>query len=1182
MQRLRCCCRCTFLLCLLSALLFSQDFRGSITGQVIDSSGGAIPNAAVKITNSETNAAKRAQTNNSGNYTVPYLEPGNYTVEVSASGFQTIKREKIVLQVAQTLGLPFSMQVGNASTEVTVSAEPLQVDTQSADRGLVFDRVKTQQLPLNGRQEYMLLSLTPGVIFTTHQFGPGGNSGTRGWDSTNAYKINGGRPGTSIILLNGAPINDNGGTWQISPNIEAVQEFKVMTNVYDSQYGRMGGGVVNTTLKSGSNQWHGDVFDYWRNAALDANTIQNNSIGASRGKHNQHQFGGVVGGPIRKDKDFVFVSFEGWREVVPFPATSDTVPLGLRSGQNFSQYQYQIYDPMTSAPCVAAASVCQNSAYIRQPFPNDVIPTSRISPIGSKILSYYPTPNSLDPNKLNQNYTAAANQGKYAYNQPIVRLDHVFSDNDKLYGLFTFQHGTEFRNSTGFPIPAGSGDIYSARTDQNYIVDWTHVISPTTVLDVRGSFGRFTTLFPRHTDFDLTATELGFGQNFAAPSAAKNTAPVITMSSYTQLFGLANSNSIEFNTYNQYDFAPSLTMTRGNHTLHVGAEINYVASGSNNSGQNYGQFNFDQGWTQQLSGKNQGQFDGSSVASLLLGYPSATNSYVDNNAAFYRTRPYYAGYIQDNWKVSPKFTLNWGLRYDVQIPWKERYNQLNSGFDPTAVNPYSDQIVAKWKNLAAQYNASHPNDPFGGYPAAPQQILGGLQFAGKNGRPTRAYSTDWTNVQPRVGFAWHVFPKTVIRAGGGLYYQSPTQNTTTVGFQQRTSYTASLNGLQPSAGSNVLGAYSLDQPFPNGIAPIPGASLGLGTNVGNTISFDNFNYRVPRTYEYSFGFQQELWGGLMADVAYTGNHAIYIPTGLNQGYLPYNQFMQGHANALSLDRQLPNPFLGVVPADRTLGSAQTVSAATLLNSFPQFNGGVTSNLNQWGTYRYDALSMQVEKRLNSQSVGNFTWVLSYAFSKAMQADHRLNNWNLNEPLVHEIDDQDVPQSLSFSGVWDLPVGTGKKFGNFHNPVAKAVASNWTLNWIFSYTSGIPTIWPNLVLNTALPGCQSWSATNQSSQSWFNNNKTCYSNLPSYTLRTNQDRFPNIRNPSEPQVNIAVEKSIPFKEHYKFTIRVEAFNIANTVIYAPPDTNLSDANFGQLPVQQYNFPRQVQIAGKFYF
>jgi hypothetical protein len=265
-----------------------------------------------------------------------------------------------------------------------------------------------------------------------------------------------------------------------------------------------------------------------------------------------------------------------------------------------------------------------------------------------------------------------------------------------------------------------------------------------------------------------------------------------------------------------------------------------------------------------------------------------------------------------------------------------------------------------------------------------------------------------------------------------------------------------------------------------------------------------------------------------------------------------------------------------------LGGAAQVSAATLLHNFPQFNGAVTENLGQWGEYRYDALSVQLEKRLNTASSGNFTWVFSYAFSKAMQADHRLNNQFISDPLVYEVDDQDRPQVIAFSGVWDLPFGKGKRFLNSQNHLLNLATSNWTFDWIFTYNTGSPVAVPNLNFAYGAPGCDSLNSPNRNSQEWFNNNKSCYSNLAPYQLRTTPDRFASIRAPSQPQVNIAVEKSIPINDRMKFTFRGEAFNIANTIIYGPPNTDFSNSQFGKLPLQQYNFPRNVQLAAKFYF
>ncbi|MBO0696717.1 MAG: carboxypeptidase regulatory-like domain-containing protein, partial [Verrucomicrobia bacterium] len=334
-----------------TAFALAQDFRATISGLVTDQNGQAVANATVKATQVDTNETKEVKTTSEGRYTIPYLNPAVYNIEVTADGFQTLKREKITLSIADKLNLPLQLTVGAVSDIITVTGQQETLETGSADRGLVFDPIKTQQLPLNGRQTYMLLSLTPGVVFTQEQFGPSGFSGTRGWDVNNSYKINGARTGENLFLLGGAPISDNNGTWQVAPNVEAVQEFKVMTNTYDSSYGRFAGGVVNTTLKSGTNNWHGDVFDYFRNAVFDANYFQNNFTDQPKPKHNQHQYGGVLGGPIRKDKDFLFTSFEGWSERIGFPTLQSVPPDLLRDGQHFSDFGVTIYDPMTTHLC---------------------------------------------------------------------------------------------------------------------------------------------------------------------------------------------------------------------------------------------------------------------------------------------------------------------------------------------------------------------------------------------------------------------------------------------------------------------------------------------------------------------------------------------------------------------------------------------------------------------------------------------------------------------------------------------------------------------------------------------------------------------------------------------------------------------------------------------------------------
>ncbi len=1154
----------------LAAGLYAQDFRATLTGLVSDPSGAAVPGANVKATNTGTNSSKEVQTTAEGNYTIPYLDPGTYKIEVTAAGFQSLVRENIVLRVADKVNLPLQLAVGAATESITVSEVQSVVETGDASRGLVFDPIKTQQYPLNGRQTYMLLSLTPGVIFTQEAFGPGGFSGTRGWDANNSYKINGARTGQNLFLLNGAPISDNNGTWQLAPNVEAVQEFKVMTNTYDASYGRFGGGVVNTTIKSGNNNWHGDVFDYFRNSVLDANRTENKQTtpNTPRPAHNQHQFGGVVGGAIRKDKDFVFGSFEGWREVQPASVISSVPPPNLADGQHFSDYGYMIYDPMTSRDCAAPAN-CRGSAYIRDLFPGNVIPPSRISPVGQKVLGYYPSANGPNPRALSSNFYTNTN-GRYRYDQPMGRWDHNLGESDKVYALVTFQHGKEYRNSTGFAPPAGSGDINSQRTDQNYIAAWTKVLNPTSVLDVRGSFARFTTFFPRYTDYDFTTDELGMTNMPHAPTVLQNTVPRFDVNGYTQLFALSSAG--EWSTYNQWNFAPSLILTRGKHSIKTGFELNYVMNGIGNKGWANGTFSFDRGWTRQLSGFDGGQFDGSSVASLLLGYPASGQ--VDWQDNPYRTRPYYALYVQDDWKVANNVTLNLGLRYDVQVPWIERYNRANRGWDYSAKNPYSDAVLANWAQVKRQYDATNPQYPF---PDTPPVLLGGLKFAGVNGEPRRLYDTDWTNIGPRIGVAWQMHRGTVLRAGAGVYYMSPTQNNTTTGFAQTTSYVTTLDGRTPSAGYSTTGTYSLVDPYPAGLLPPSGAALGLTTNIGRGIGFDPPRFKIPRTYQYSFGIQQELPWNTLAEVSYAGNYQIYINLGTAINEISLADYNRSRAETAYNSTQVPNPFYGILPQNGGQGQNPTISRGSLLRPDPVFQG-LTDNLTQWGRYRYDALQVKFEKRvLGNANTGVLTYVLSYTFSKAFEANHRLQNWNLSEPLIYELDNTDKPHTLSFSGVWDLPVGSGRHYASSARGVPGKLISGWQLAWIYTYTSGYPTGWPDLV-----NFCGDWHAADQNRYAWFNNNKSCYQSRQSFTFRVVPDRFSDIRNPATKQLNIAFEKSTALTERLRWTFRAEAFNITNTPGYGGPETSFSSDRFGMLPNNQQNWPRLVQLSAKLFF
>ncbi|MEO7142019.1 MAG: carboxypeptidase-like regulatory domain-containing protein, partial [Bryobacteraceae bacterium] len=523
---------------------FAQEYRATLSGSVTDPSGAAVPGANVKTTNSATGQVSETKTGAAGLFTIPLLEPGIYTVATTASGFQTLRKERVVLAVSEKVNLPIVLTLGHSSTTLTVRADQEVLSTSSSDRGLLFDPTKTQELPLNGRQSYMLLSLTPGVIFTQEQFGSSGFSGTRGWDANNSYKFNGARAGNgnNAFLLNGSIISNEGSTWLLAPSVESISEFKAITTVFDAQYGHEAGGVVNTIIKTGTNSWHGDAYDYFRNRVLDANSFQNNYNGLAKGRHNQNQFGGVIGGPIRKDKDFIFASYEGWQEVVPFPASGTTVPADLRNGAGFSNHGITVYDPLTTHLCGGAGEPCSNSQYWRSPFPGNVIPSSRISPIATRILSYLPFENGPGQGAggISGNFVANHNEGRYWYNQPVIRFDHTIGENDKLFFLYSHFHGYEFRSSTGFAKPVATGNTDNQRTFSGVNVGETHVISPTVVLDIRGNLARFIQDTPGYNDqaLKIAPASIGMTGMIHAPTVSQAVIPNINIGGFSgPLFG---------------------------------------------------------------------------------------------------------------------------------------------------------------------------------------------------------------------------------------------------------------------------------------------------------------------------------------------------------------------------------------------------------------------------------------------------------------------------------------------------------------------------------------------------------------------------------------------------------------------------------------------------------------------
>jgi hypothetical protein len=721
-----------------------------------------------------------------------------------------------------------------------------------------------------------------------------------------------------------------------------------------------------------------------------------------------------------------------------------------------------------------------------------------------------------------------------------------------------------------------------------------------------------------------------------APTVSNGVIPNININGFTgNLFG---SGSYSWSPYSRWIFTPSLTKTKGTHALRFGMEVSYEAKGNVSPGNAYGLWTFGQGLTQQAtdhaSTTNGGTDSFMGVASLLLGMP--TSGTIDNNTSYYLSRPYYAFHAQDDWKVTDRLTVNIGLSYEFQVPYLERYNRMAGQFDMSQVNPLSPQIMSAWLADKAAYDATNPKYP---YPAPPPAFYGVWQFAGQGGTPRRSRYTDWTNGAPRIGFAYRLGQKTVIRGGFGVYYQSDTKNNNSqTGFSQTTSYQSSftVGGVPfPSACFNPIsglntnncataptGPYSLVNPYPLGLTSAPGAIANA--NLGQGANGDWRHYKTPRTYQYSFNVQRQLPWNMLLDVAFAGNYALFDRDSQDLGNPQDALGLQLQQIAMNdptfFTRNLANPFLGILPATTGRGSATTQTAQTLMNAYPLWGGWSNGDLAD-RYFRSDAGQMRFEKRAfadANSSLGVLTWVFSWTFSKeyamtccigqswqtttganlvlgpgGQTATLQLHPQSPTSNLRYDFDSANQPQELALSGVWDLPIGKGRKFGAGVTGAADKILSGWRMVPIITYISGNAIGLPGAINfcgdYTHYKDPVTGQYTGQTAAHWFNNNPACYANFPAQSINSAlPQRFSgNVEYPAKPQVGLAIDKYTTFKEHYKVQLRAEAFNLTNTPILGSASgptisTSFTSSTFGILPQSQSNFPRFFQLAAKLYF
>jgi len=1182
-----------------------QEFRATLSGHISDPSGASVSGATVTVKNLQTNEQFTATTGDEGNYTLAFLQPGFYSVSVEAAGFKRATNERFELHTNDKATLDVALEIGQLENVVIVSPDELLLERDTATRGQVIENRRVTELPLNGRNPIMLATLSPGVQFN------GNPQFTRPFDNgDNAqFSINGGIQRHNEFLLDGAPNNaitdaDTARTRSSNniayiPPVDATQEFKVQTSSYDAQFGRTGGGVINVTTKSGGNEWHGTAYDFIRRYQWEANFFENNArniprfardpnTGENLGGRKLDQYGGNFSGPIHlprfgeggpathsgTDRAFFFVAFERYREAIPAPRLLN-VPTLLERNGDFSQSGITIYDPLTTR-----SDPANPGRFIRDPFPGNVIPAaggpgcgvtrSCLNPIGFAIANAFPLPNTGAAGARFNNFINSPNLENEKFYNLVLRGDANIGEKERLFVRYVRNRRDQF---SGFDYPGLGIDAQDPllRANNGIAIDSLTTLSPSAVLNIRATYTRFkqAAFRTRSTPFDVTS--LGFPASFA-DARPVSIVPRFEIAGFNA-FGPRNPSN---NVTNTIALQGNVSLISGKHSWKIGGEIrdNRINARGASFSWGGGQFTFNQVFTQRDPSlpSNTNVLGGVALASLLIGNPSGGT--LDNlSQPGFRWR-YYAPYIQDDIKVSRRLTLNLGLRYDYEAPPVERFNQQNRGFGFDQTSPLAASLAGK---------------PGLSECPACANLRGGLLFAGVGGQPEEAFDKDKNNFQPRVGVAYEINDKTVVRGGYGLYYFPQAEFGGTTGFTVSTAFIGTNSSFRP--------ANTLSNPFPVVNQPV-GASRGLLTQLGDAVIFSVPNHVTPRVHQFAAGVQRQLPGSFKLDVAYVGSRSEDVLTNdfnvgnaRNINVLTADQLAAARANPAFFNATVPNPFAGLIPNNPTLNAA-TIQRRSLLLPFPQFTS-VTQALESVGKVWYDSLQMSVERRMNN----GLTMIVSYTWSKTDSALGFLNPQDAD--VSRSPADFDREHVLIVSGVYELPFGRGRRFLSDGGKGMNLLFGGWEYNWIARFQSGIPVGYPG---NVDLIGDPRIDGKNY--DRWFN---TCVRQLdgtsrqpnaartgfepcsnPAWairgadTLRTIPFRSDVLREPTVPQLDMSLNKSFNFSERYRAQFRVEAFNVTNSPLFPGPNTDPNDRNFGFVNRSTRNFPRQVQFGFKFYF
>jgi len=1139
-----------------------------LRGTVTDASGAVVPGVTVTMTNVGTGVSEKRQTDQAGRYLFADLKPAAYSAKVEAAGFKTLVRENVVLRVGQQTDMDLKLEVGEISQQVEVSAEAPLLNTVSGALGTEVSGQYMINMPLEGRDYSGLVLLAPG---TTEVANAGGISlGGTGFAS------NGQRYATAEFRLDGGlmtnPEGGEGGTTnlQYKPIVEAIQEFKLQNNSFSAEYGSNGGTIVSMVSKSGTNQFHGSGYWFFRRPELDANDFFSNASGQPIGPYDIDQWGGTVGGPIKKNRTFFFFDYEKDRNTYPSTKIA-SIPTDLQKKGDFSQTfnpdgsLETIFNPFNQTCTVQ--QVCT-----RVPFPGNLVPASAMDAIGKNLIALYPEPNTAgDPVTGLNNFTAKLVNPSPSY-QYDIKIDHNFTDNNRISARYS-----RYDNTSTNPNPFLATLVNYYHIHQGAVSDtWT--INPTTQWTNRMNFHRFVNTFgvPQTVD----PLSVGFSKDLIVnPWYEKAAFPDISVNGYQGLVSDACcTTSLETDT--QWSFSSVADKIIGSHELRFGGERRIFLNAYFQPSDTAGGFEFSPNQTMQ-SNVNPDPLQGNGLASMLLGYFDGNSGMAERPSVANKSAET-SFFIQDNWRITSRLTLNLGLRYEFSTPYTERFNRealtcfiCDSGITVPGVGD-----------------------------------LHGTTILATNGQ--RHADPAYHNFGPRLGFAYRLDNKTVMRGGAGLYYGMNFATNWQYGGSPWNYY---LNYI-PTLNNYVSQYATLANPFPAGfVGPQQGkygplTLYGEGNDNHSSNTFTN-----GQIYQWNYGFQRELPGKWLIDVNYSASHAVHLPWNYsteNRNYISAaNRLKYG---TIGLYNNVPNPFqylftqvpgkpAPIINDPNSTYNFATIPQIDLLRPYPQFTGSFTGFPEFVANSNYESLQVRFEKRLayGLSVEGNYT------FSKFMDySDAGGNAWigNLgfagapqdltNLRAEKSVSANDVPHRLAFAAIYELPVGRGRALGRNMNRIMNGAIGGWQVNSFVTFQSGNPLVFadsngsngvladsPNLrpsINGKACSGANIYSVVDGSAN-YFNVGN--FFHPPDQTPGNMGRYISDCRDQGIANIDLGISKKIEFTESKFLEIRGEFFNAFNHPRFGMPDTTFGSDTFGVVS-SQYNSPRHGQLGLRFVF